>query len=256
MIMGMDTHKMKKYLLALIFGMAIAVTACSNSASDKKEAGTEDTVQDMADKLQTASGRAGTYVKELDGTWKFGGKVLAPEEALSADYSEWEDVTIPHTWNAADADDGGGNYLRTTYWYHKEFDVEEDIEGKRIYVEFLGSNTRTDVYINGEKVGETHKGGYTAFRYDITDYVKSGVNVMDVKVDNMPTQEIAPISGDFNMYGGIYRRVYLVTVDDVHISLDDNGSSGLFLTTGNMRSKDKPEDLGEFQVKTKHCKCL
>lgn len=197
--------------------------------------------------LQTASGRDSAHVSELDGIWKFGGQNLSDKKALSADYSSWSDVTIPHTWNAADGEDGGGNYVRTSYWYHREFRVE-DISKKRIYIEFLGSNTKTDLYINGKKAGERHKGGYTAFRYDITDLVTSGSNKMDVRVDNTIDQEIAPISGDFNMYGGLYRRVYLIEVDDVHIDLDDNGSSGLFLTTGNMRSQTRPADLGEFKA--------
>ena len=53
------------------------------------------------------------------------------------------------------------------------------------------------------------------------------------------------------MYGGLYRRVYLIEVDDVHIDLADNGSSGLFLTTGNMRSQSRPADLGEFKASAK-----
>lgn len=246
----------KSWLALVLCAMVISIAACGGGEDDDKSGGKDNdrdkrpVAEESSNKLQTSSGRDSAYVKELDGTWKFGGKALAADAALKADYSSWKDVTIPHTWNEKDAEDGGGNYERTAYWYHKEFQVEENIEGKRIYVEFLGSNTRTEIYINGEKAGDEHKGGYTAFRYDITDYVKSGTNVMDVKTDNTVNQEIAPISGDFNMYGGIYRRVYLVTVNDVHISLDEDGSSGLFLTTGNMRSKEAPKDLGEFQVKT------
>ena len=52
--------------------------------------------------LQTASGRDSAHVSELDGTWKFGGQNLSDKKALSADYSSWSDVTIPHTWNATD----------------------------------------------------------------------------------------------------------------------------------------------------------
>ena len=246
----------KSWLALVLCAMVISIAACGGGEDDDKSGGKDNdrdkrpVAEESSNKLQTSSGRDSAYVKELDGTWKFGGKALAADAALKADYSSWKDVTVPHTWNEKDAEDGGGNYERTAYWYHKEFQVEKNIEGKRIYVEFLGSNTRTEVYINGEKAGDEHKGGYTAFRYDITDYVKSGTNVMDVKTDNTVNQEIAPISGDFNMYGGIYRRVYLVTVNDVHISLDEDGSSGLFLTTGNMRSKESPKDLGEFQVKT------
>lgn len=199
--------------------------------------------------MQTASGRDEAYAQELDGTWKFGGQNLSESNALSADRSKWEDVTIPHTWNAKDAEDGGAAYLRTKYWYHRDFTVTDEMAAKRVYIEFLGVNTKAAVYVNGQKAGDTHKGGYTTFRYDITDKVKSGSNVLDVCVDNTYDQEIAPISGDFNIYGGIYKRVYLVAVDDVHVNLNKNGSSGLFLETGNMRSETAPKDLGEFDIK-------
>ncbi len=198
--------------------------------------------------LQTASGRDAAYAQEIDGQWLFGGKGLSESAALSANRTSWSKITIPHTWNAKDAEDGGGNYERTNYWYHKEINITGEMLQKRIYLEFLGSNTQTTLYVNGEKAGDTHKGGYTTFRYDITDKVQEGTNALDVCVDNRYTQTIAPISGDFNMYGGIYRRVYLITVDEVHIDLEKHGSSGLALQTGNMRSKDRPADLGQFEI--------
>ncbi len=253
----MRSKKRLLMLLTVMFVMLFAMTSCkkgeeNKNTNNKETTGEKEETDNMATAVisQTASGRGETYVKEIGGTWKFGGKMLQADKALTADYTKWEEVSIPHTWNTKDSEDGGGNYLRTSYWYHKEFEVDSKIDGKRVYIEFLGANTKTDLYVNGEKVGDTHKGGYTAFRFDVTDYVKSGKNVMDVRVDNLADQAIAPISGDFNMYGGIYRRVYLVTVDDVHIDLENNGSSGLFLTTGNMRSKEEPKDLGKFQVKT------
>ena len=236
--------KHSKHLLILF---SIAVMLMTVFSACNKDGGNTMVNNNLA--LQTASGRGEKYVQEITGTWKFGGRMLLPQKAFAADYSQWEDVTIPHTWNAADGEDGGANYERTDYWYHKEFEIPDKTDGKRFFIEFLGSNTKTDLYINNEKVGDTHMGGYTAFRFDITDYVKAGTNVIDVKVNNRADQLVAPISGDFNMYGGIYRRVYLITVDDVHIDLENNGSSGLFLTTGNMRSKEAPADLGEFEVK-------
>ncbi|MCD8120473.1 MAG: discoidin domain-containing protein [Lachnospiraceae bacterium] len=199
--------------------------------------------------IQTASGRDETYAWELDGEWLFGGRALSEAAALASDRSGWESVTIPHTWNAEDADDGGSDYDRTFYWYYKEFTIDESLQDKQIYIEFLGANTKTDLYVNGVKVGETHEGGYTAFRYNITDYLsEDGNNYIYVKVDNTLDQDIAPISADFNMYGGIYRRVYLIAVDEVHVDLESYGSSGLYLTTGYMRSLEEPEDLGEFNV--------
>lgn len=260
----MRRRKYRWFPAVLIACLLLMLPACGGQQSEdnrmsenvtkETEDMTEETIMNNTQEniaiLQTASGRGEEYVQELSGSWKFGGKGLSAEDALTADYAGWEEISIPHTWNAADGEDGGNNYLRTVCWYHKDFELAEIPEGKRIYVEFLGANTKTDVYVNGEKVGATHRGGYTAFRYDISDFVKIGTNVLDVSVDNRADQSIAPISGDFNMYGGIYRRVYLVTVEDVHIDLDNHGSSGLFLTTGNMRSKDAPSDLGQFQVKT------
>ena len=199
--------------------------------------------------IQTASGRDEAYAQEIGGEWKFGGRLMSESAALAADYDSWQTVTIPHTWNAVDADDGGGNYDRTVYWYHKEFTVTQEMLDKRIYLEFLGVNTKADVFVNGQRAGDTHKGGYTTFRYDVTDLVQTGTNTLDVQVDNRVDQSIAPISGDFNIYGGIYKRVYLLAVEDVHVDLEDYGSSGLYLTTGNMRSQTRPDDLGQFNIR-------
>jgi len=198
--------------------------------------------------IQTACGRDNTYVTEIDGNWQFGGENLSDTDELKADYTTWNTVTIPHTRNDKDGEDGGGNYQRAKYWYHKEITITSEQLNKNLYIEFLGSNTQTTLYVNGKKTGDTHKGGYTAFRYDIGSLLKEGTNTLDVCVDNTYTQTIAPISGDFNMYGGIYRRVYLIAVDDVHIDLEKHGSSGLVLKTGNMRSKERPSDLGKFDI--------
>ena len=203
---------------------------------------------------QTASSRNSEYVISLCEDWKFG--VGNGAETIGFDDSAWEKVTVPHTWNGIDAQDGNNNYLRTAKWYRKSISWQSSFEGKRLYVEFTGANTKTDLYVNGvhvfldEEAGTyTHRGGYTAFRYDITDYVKEGENLLAVKVDNSKDQAIAPISGDFNIYGGIYRPVYLVVVNEVHVDLENNGSSGLFLTTPNVRSKHRPENLGRVNVR-------
>ncbi len=235
-----NQYDSNKWQAATVYELAVYGTKTGDIAGEG----------DSESVMQTASGRDNIYAAELGGTWLFGGRGLAAEAALKSDHANWSSVTVPHTWNASDGEDGGGNYERTSYWYHKKFTLDAKNEGKRIYIEFLGSNTQTDVYVNGSSVGATHKGGYTTFRYDITDYVNIGENTLDVRVDNTFSQEIAPISGDFNMYGGIYRRVYLIAVDSVHVDLDNYGSSGLMLTTGNMRSLTKPEDLGKFTVNT------
>lgn len=85
-----------------------------------------------------------------------------------------------------------------------------------------------EVFVNGQSVG-IHKGGYTAFRFDVTDKLIAGENLIAVTVSNVKTQDIAPLSADFNFYGGIYREVNLVSVPEVHVDMMDYGSSGLYL---------------------------
>ena len=154
--------------------------------------------------------------------------------AMEPDFDDdaWETVNLPHTWNAEDGADGGSNYYRGTGWYRRWITVsEEEAAGKRIYLEFQGVNSKMELYVNGTSVG-THKGGYTTFRFDITEHLRIGEeNLLAVCVSNKDDRTIAPISGDFTFFGGIYRDVSLIFTDEVHIDMLDSGSSGVYLTT-------------------------
>ncbi len=164
-------------------------------------------------------------------SWQFFKGVASQAETPDFDDSVWETVSLPHTWNAEDGEDGGSDYYRGTGWYRKKcFISEAEAGNKRIYIEFQGVNARMEFYINGISVG-THKGGYTAFRFDITDHIQIGKeNLLAVCVSNADDRTIAPISGDFTFFGGIYRDVHLIFTEEVHIDLLDSGSSGVYLT--------------------------
>lgn len=206
----------------------------------------------------TSSGRSSEYLRDMCEGWHFGGEASDASIVtdISYDDSAWKLVDIPHTWNIEDAEDGGNDYLRTAFWYRKILDYSRSFSGKKIYLEFNGVNQKTDLYVNGKHVpyngGDdyTHKGGYTAFRFDITDFLVKGQNILAVKVDNTHDEAIAPISADFNMCGGIYRRVYLVIADKIHFDLENNGSSGLFLMTPDVRSMTAPDNLGTLSIRT------
>ncbi len=236
---------MKKWLLLIL--CLFSFSACAVAFA------IQDTPADVR-LSQTASGRGSEYVIEISDGWKFGGR---DEKASASDYPDdsWSTVNLPHTWNVEDGADGDGKYDRGAYWYRKTVDIGPDLAGKRIFLEFLGANQKTDVYVNGKHIKlcgsdeYTHKGGYTAFRYDITDALRTGGNKIAIKVDNSYSEGIAPITADFNMYGGIYRRLYLIAVDPVHVDLGNSGSSGLFLTTPNVRSLEKPADFGTLNIR-------
>lgn len=76
-------------------------------------------------------------------------------------------VTLPHTWNAKDGQDGGNDYWRGTATYTKTFTASAQ-GGQRVFLEFLGAAMTADVYVNGQKFAH-HEGGYSTFRCDITD---------------------------------------------------------------------------------------
>jgi len=104
-------------------------------------------------------------------------------------------------------------------WYYRNFYINKEYKGKRIIVEFDGVMSVADVYINEEFVGE-HKGGYTSFSFDITDYINfEGKNIIAVKVDSTRRIDIPPEGGlvDYMLFGGIYRNVRLVIVENMHI---------------------------------------
>lgn len=171
-------------------------------------------------------------------------------ESLDFDDSAWKSINLPHTWNAIDGadgwsgvDEGGEHYYRGLGGYRKKFTISESIDGKRVYIEFEGANTVTEVFINGVFAGR-HEGGYAAFRFDITELLKrDSENVIAVKVNNAPTDYIAPITnqGDFTKMGGIYRDVKLIILPEVHIDLMDFGSSGVYITP---KIKEGCADIG------------
>lgn len=158
--------------------------------------------------------------------------------------TQWEKINIPHTWNALDGQDGGSDYYRGVGRYSKKVSLPDNIQDKRVYVEFQGVNAKMEFYVNHALVGK-HSGGYTTFRFDITDYINPGENLFTVIVSNKGDGTVAPISGDFTFFGGIYRSVSLLFTDSVHIDKMDCGSNGVYLTP-----EDVSIDGADIRVET------
>lgn len=138
-------------------------------------------------------------------------------------------VSLPHTWNGVDGQDGGNDYQRGTGRYRKQFGRPEYLPGaERVYLEFRGVNASAEVRLNGAAVCR-HDGGYSTFRADITELLKDE-NDLEVVVDNSVNQSVYPQKADFTFYGGIYREVRLRTVPTDHFDLDFWGSEGLKVT--------------------------
>ena len=134
-------------------------------------------------------------------------------------------VNIPHTWNNIDGQDGGDDYYRGTCVYEKDFTSPILLENERLYLEFSGVNASARVILN-EKTVMMHDGGYSTFRADITDYLALE-NHLVVEVDNSKNDRVYPQKADFTFYGGIYRDVKLITVNQYHFDMDHFGGRGL-----------------------------
>ena len=137
-------------------------------------------------------------------------------------------VTLPHTWNATDGQDGGNDYWRGTATYTKTFSKPELDEGERLFVEFKGVAMTADVTLNGAKLAH-HEGGYSTFRADLTDALQYE-NELVVAVDNGENDRVYPQKADFTFYGGLYREVNLIITENEHFALTKDGTPGIRIT--------------------------
>lgn len=136
-------------------------------------------------------------------------------------------VTLPHTWNT---DTGGtGLFLETTANYQNDFYGMQEWAAKRIFVKFYGVQSVADLFVNGCHVGE-HRGGATAFAFEITDKIKIGAdNALMVVVSNNCRPDVLPTSTDMNLYGGIYREAELIVTDRTAVSPLFLGTDGVLV---------------------------
>ena len=148
----------------------------------------------------------------------------------AAKFAKWgeafEAVALPHTWNNLDGQDGGNDYWRGVGTY--EIELPNPTSGKKQYIEIQGANHVATVYCNGRELG-THKGGFSTFRYDLTPAMKAAGNVLTVVVTNA-VSDIYPQTADFTFYGGLYRDVNFIEVNEAHFDLLKDGTAGVFVT--------------------------
>src|SRR5439155_6341572 len=111
----------------------------------------------------------------MDNAWQFLRQDVAGAEAVSYNDAAWTAVTLPHTWNNLDGQDGGNNYYRGTGWYRTHYTPDNSYAGRRFFLKFDGAFYVTDVYLNGNFLGE-HQGGMAAFVFDATPFINVGAD--------------------------------------------------------------------------------
>lgn len=117
-------------------------------------------------------------------------------------------VSVPHSWNLRDVFNGM-KYDRGTYIYEHSLPKDASMQGKRVFLKFDAVCSVADVMVNQHTVGH-HAGGYTAFSMEVTHELKEGDNKLSVVASNAYRTDVAPLAGDFNLYGGITRPVHLI----------------------------------------------
>lgn len=198
--------------------------------------------------LLSICSRAQERLVRFDDNWRFHrGAALGAENPLFND-TTWRQLDLPHDWSIEDIpgkqtpfDSTATGQANTGFthggigWYRKHFVVPVSQKGKHLVLQFDGVYMNADVWLNGKRLGK-HPYGYTSFWFDITDRVKFGEdNTIAVRVRN-EGENSRWYSGS-----GIYRHVWLKTVEPVHVA-----QWGTYITTPEVTAAS-----ALVQVKTK-----
>jgi beta-galactosidase/beta-glucuronidase len=170
----------------------------------------------------------------LDAGWRFQLGDVADAASPDLDDARWQAVALPHTWNAADGE-AGGDYRRGPAWYRRDLPLPALEADRRYVLQFDGAALVADVWINGRLAGH-HAGGFAGFRVDITALLHAGRNQLAVRVDNSHDADVAPLGGDFTVFGGLYRGVRLIVVPALHFDLMDDGGPGVYVSASAVSS--------------------
>ncbi|WP_298878693.1 glycoside hydrolase family 2 TIM barrel-domain containing protein [uncultured Polaribacter sp.] len=188
-------------------------------------------------KSQTRTYLSGTYA-DTAVDWEF-----KMSEGRNSGY--WTTIPVPSNWETK----GFGYY---TYGKdHKDYKTKPEVgfyrhnfkfnlkSDKRYFIVFQGSMTETTVVLNGQQIGETHIGGFTEFKYEITDFLKNGDNLLEVKVlkpAKHPQVVKAERIADYWLFGGVFRPVYIEElpmnfIERVAIDAQMNGDFKMYVYT-------------------------
>lgn len=179
----------------------------------------------------------------LDQNWQFhrsdatgGGSKKVP----APDAPGWTTVSVPHSWNAQDAQDGGGSesrenpgYYRGPAWYKTTFEAPAHGITDIVYLRFEAVSSVADVWLNGQYLGK-HRGAFNAFAFDISETVRPGANELVVRADNSYAPDLVPLSGDFPVFGGIYRPVHVLVRNAASFDRLPDATSGITIDQVNV----------------------
>ena len=167
-------------------------------------------------------------------------------EAEDYDDSQWETVATPHCVKLEPAEASGGRNYQGVAWYRKHFTLPKECAGMEAEIYFEAIMGKQRIYVNGKEAAY-HEGGYLPIVVHLNDYgVKAGDDcVVAVMADNSNDKSYPPgkpqYTLDFAYHGGIYRDVWLVAKNKVHITtaVEENevAGGGIFVHYDNISKK-------------------
>lgn len=156
--------------------------------------------------------------ERMNENWKFKIGDDGNESSTGLDDSRWRSVELPHDWSIREQlsptlASATGYLPGGIGWYRKHITVPESAKGEKVYLYFEGIYNRSEVYINGQLLGE-RPNGYISFMYDATPFIEYGKdNVIAVRADHSRSADSRWYTGS-----GIYRNAWLVYANPVHIA--------------------------------------
>jgi beta-galactosidase len=163
-------------------------------------------------------------------------KNLADDSYLkTTDFSNWDSISLPHTTKIEPKI--VNNQWQGISWYAKKFPLSSDMKNKKLFLKFEAAMNIAEVWVNNKKLIE-HHGGYLPFVIDFSEVALfDKENTIYVKLNNNDN----PVTGpktlktlDFNTYGGIYRNVWLIAKNPLHITdaifENKTASGGIFVS--------------------------
>lgn len=136
-------------------------------------------------------------------------------DLIEYDFDKMDSLLVPGDWNSQKEK---LYYYEGSIWYKKSFNYSKSNASNRVFLHIGAANYKTDVYINGKKLGQ-HTGGFTPFQFEITSELSEKGNFIIIKVDNTRKKEGVPtLNTDWWNYGGITRDVKLLETSSTYIS--------------------------------------
>lgn len=185
------------------------------------------------------------WIQMLNGDWKFNW-VKHPDERpinfyeTAYDDTGWKTIPVPSNWQMHGY--GKPIYTNVKYpfknnppyvmsepdsaytsfemrnpvgSYRHRFTVDEQWDGRELFIHFNGVKSAFYIWINGKKVGYS-QGSMTSAEFNVTDFVKKGENLLAVEVYRWSDGSYLE-DQDFFRFSGIFRDVYLMATPKLHI---------------------------------------